>query len=129
MLLDYVNFLEAYGNALYNVIYSETLRYDVKYFGNALGKPKKIFKQGHIVGILAKETSIHVGDLLVAETNNKILPFISGEIEELQVDNEKLTEVSPGKDVGIKVPFKGKSNFFYFIIPREHRIDISNSTA
>ena len=121
MLLDYVKFFEAYGRALYDVTYSETLRYDTKYFGKNLGKPKKIFKNGNIIGISVKEAPIHIGDLLVAETNNKLLPFISGEIEELQVNNEKLSEVPPGKDVGIKVSFKGKLNYSYFIIPKEYK--------
>lgn len=84
-----------------------------------MGKPKKIFKRGYVIGISVKEAPIQVGDVLVAQTNNKILPFIGGEIEELQVKSETLSLAPPGIDVGIKVPFKGKLNYSYFLIPKE----------
>lgn len=118
ILLDYVKFFEAYARALFEVIYSETLCYDIKYLGKYLGKSKKIFKRGYVIGISVKETPIRVGDLLVAQTNNKIRPFIGGEIEELQINSETLSLAPTGVDVGIKVPFRGKPNYSYFLIPK-----------
>lgn len=119
ILLDYIRLLEAYGKALYEVVYSEVLRYEVKYNGTELGSPIRIFKQGKVVGISVKETTIKVGDVLVAKTANDILPYIAGKITELQVENVSCKEVpasSERVDIGISVPFRAKENHTFFIV-------------
>jgi len=124
ILLDYIRLLEVYGKALYEVVYSEVLKYEVKYNGTELGSPIKIFKQGKVVGISVKETTIKVGDLLVAKTANDILPYIAGKIMELQVENVSYRELpasSAGVDIGISVPFRAKENHTFFLIRKTNK--------
>ncbi|HEY9299613.1 MAG TPA: HEPN domain-containing protein, partial [Phormidium sp.] len=124
ILLDYITFFEAYGQALYEVVYSDALYYAVKYQGIELGTPKQILKNRTVVGIAVKNTLIRVGDLLVAQTANNALLYLAGEILELQVDNVSYKEVpsnAEGMDMGIRVPFKAKKNQKFFLIPKQVR--------
>ncbi|MDM8548937.1 MAE_28990/MAE_18760 family HEPN-like nuclease [Desulfobacterales bacterium HSG2] len=124
ILENYIPLFEAYGKALYEVVYSEVLKYEVKYNGTELGSPIKIFKQGKVVGISVKETTIKVGDLLVAKTANDILPYIAGKIMELQVENVSYREVPAslaGVDIGISVPFRAKENHTFFLVRKTNK--------
>jgi len=118
MLLEYINFFDVYGQALYEVVRSESLQYELKYKGIKLGSPIAVLHKGKVVCISVKETAIKVGDLLVAKTASNDYPYLAGEIQELQVDNESYSEVKPIADVGILIPFKAKINYSFFLIPK-----------
>lgn len=119
ILLDYIGLLEIYGKALYEVVYSDILKYEVKYNGTELGPAIGIYKKGKIIGISVKNTDIKVGDLLIAKTTNDILPYMAGKIEELQVNKDSFKEVpasSSGTDIGIRVSFRAKENHTFFLV-------------
>ncbi len=118
LLLDYINFFEVYGHALYDVVCSEALEYEIKYKGFKLGSPIAVLHKGKVVCITVKDTVVKVGDLLVAKTTDSNYPYLSGEIQELQVDNRSYPIVEPEVNVGILVPFKAKLNYSFFLLPK-----------
>jgi len=118
ILLDYVTFFEAYGNAIYDVIRRETLPYKIKYQSSVqLGKAIKVFNNS-IVCLSLHNVGIKVGDTLVSQTpdNN----YYDGIIEELQIDKVSYQEIEPRDSVtiGIKVPFKAKENQTFILLPQ-----------
>jgi len=122
-LIEYIEFFEAYGPALYEVTMSEALQYDTKYRGIELGQPIKIYKN-YIVCISIKNIPIpiKVGDILVAKTTNKLLPFIAGDIQEIQIDKIPYKEISSNTsaDIAMKITFKAKQNQSFFLISKYH---------
>ena len=122
ILLDDIRLLEIYATALYEVVYSEALFYAVKHHGIKLGKPLAIFNN-RIIGLSVKNINIKVGDLLVAQqTANKSLPYIAGEIQEIQenkVKSEKILTSAIAKNIGIRVAFKAKENHTFFLIHKQ----------
>ncbi len=118
ILLEYVSFLKAYGTALYEVVYSFTLQYLVKYKGIELGSPFKILQSGHVLGIEVKNTTIKVGDVIIAKPATDEQLYLWGEIQKLEVNKEDRQEVVSGKKVGIQVPFKAKENQIIFVVPQ-----------
>lgn len=133
ILSEYINFSECYGEALYEVVYSEALPYMIQYLPQEevieLGKPIKIFQNGKIIGIFLKNISVSKGDLIIAGTNNKKLPYLAGEITEIQINNvsyEKISVDTEGKEVGIRIPFRAKEKHNIYIIFNQHRKTVNN---
>ncbi|MDM8522366.1 MAE_28990/MAE_18760 family HEPN-like nuclease [Desulfococcaceae bacterium HSG8] len=123
ILENYIPLLEVYGESLYEVVYSDVLKYQVEYNGTELGSPIGIYKQGKVIGISVEDMIVKVGDLLAAKTANQNIPYIAGKIEELQVDNISREEVSAstaGVDIGIHVPFRAKQNQTFFLIRKNN---------
>ncbi len=126
LISDYIDFLECYAEFLYEVVYSEALSYMIKFLkeqrGVELGNAINIFRKGEVIGILVKNVSMSIGDLIVAKTANSKLPYLAGEIKEIQVNNVHHKEISvgsEGKEVGICVSFKAKENQKFFLIPKQ----------
>ncbi len=117
VLIGYIDFLENYGKALFEIINSELTRYLVEYKAVELGKPIAVYKN-QIVCLSAK-VSIRTGDILIAKTSNKSYPFLSGEIIEIQVDNQIQSEVLPDTFLGMKIPFHAKKNYSFYIVSKE----------
>ncbi|GEM_PF-1495036 len=122
-LLNYLSWFEEYGKALYEVVYSEELGYVVKYQGGIeLGKPIKVYPQLKVVGISIKNIQVKVGDLLVAQTANEFLPYLAGEIEEIQeneVSHPEITASDISRDIAMRISFKAKENQTFFLIPKK----------
>ncbi len=126
LISDYIDFLKCYAEALYEVVYSEALSYMIKFLkknrGVELGKAIKIFPKIEVIGILLKNVSMSIGDLIVAETANSKLPYLAGEIKDIRVGNVSYKEISAdseGKEIGIRVSFKAKENQKFFLIPKQ----------
>lgn len=117
LLLEYIKFFDIYGKALYEVIRNESLQYSLKYNGIELGTPMSVFKDGRVVCISIKKTTIKEGDMLIAKTSDPNRPYLAGEIQELQVNNMRCSEVKPEADVGILVPFKAKISYLFYLLP------------
>ncbi|KHD08920.1 hypothetical protein PN36_04685 [Candidatus Thiomargarita nelsonii] len=119
MLLSYLNFFKAYGQALYEVVQSETLSYETKYRGIPLGKPLKVWQKGTVVCLSVKNISIKVGDFLIAKIST--LPYLKGEIQEIQINKisyNKSQATATEIIVCLKVTFKATKNQSFFLIPQ-----------
>jgi len=116
-LLEHIRFVEAYGLSLYNVIYYETLLYEVRYNSIRLNDPKIIINN-EIICLELNNTSIAVGDRIVAYTPERTRPISFSEIKEIQVDKVEHQEVEEQESivVGIKVEFKAKDNQKFFLL-------------
>ncbi len=122
ILLSYLSWFEEYGKTVYEVVYSEELGYAVKYQSVKLGKPKKVYQHGKVVGISIKNIQVKVGDLLVAQTANEFLPYLAGEIEEIQENKVSYPEITASdisRDIAMRIPFKAKENQTFFLIPKK----------
>ena len=120
ILLDYITFFEAYGPALYEVGYESTLPHLVQHRAIELGTPIDVFNN-KIVCISVKNTTVRVGDLLIAQTADTARSYLASEIQELQVDNISHVEVPANPDgvyIGMCVSFNAKENQSFFLVPK-----------
>ncbi len=118
ILLDYLAFVREFGHALCDAAGSASLEYAVRHSGAALGKPIAVYNNA-IVCFDITTGSISRGDTLVAQTDSVHRPYLFGQIEEIQVDNVPVGSVTPppAAKVGVKVPYKAKSAYSYFLVP------------
>lgn len=116
-LLEYISFVEAYGLSLYNIIYYETLPYEIKYNSIRLNDPKLIINN-EIICLELNNTPVAVGDRIVAYTSGRTRPFSYSEIKGIQVDRVEHQEVEEQEsiEVGLKVEFKVKENQKFFLL-------------
>ncbi len=117
ILLDYITFFRGYGAALYEVIRRETLPYIARHQAIELGKAIRVINN-NIVCISLHDISLKKGDIIIAKTANDL--YFDGEVEEIQVDKVSYDELDPAPDiaVGIKVPFRAKSNQTFMLLPK-----------
>jgi len=121
ILDDYIPLFEVYGEALYDVVHGEILKYQSEHKGIPLGEASKVYHQGKVIGISVKNTALEVGDQIVAKPAEDILPHLAGKILELQIKGHKYDEIPAnpsGVEVGIRVPFKAKENQIFFLIKK-----------
>lgn len=117
ILETYVDFFDAYAEALYNVLRKETLQYSGKYQAVFIGTPIAVYNNS-IVCISVENLAVKEGDTLIACTPNN--EYFDGEIVEIQVNNTRYTEIVPGpkQDIALKVPFKAKDNQTFMLLPK-----------
>jgi hypothetical protein len=116
LLLDYIDFFEAYGPAMYDVLHRSSLPYIANYKGVEVGKPIAVYNNC-IVCFELTNIDIATGDILIAQPAKSSDLFCDGKIQELQVDHVKYDSINV-KDplkVAMRVGFKAKpnQNFFY----------------
>lgn len=116
ILESYIDFFEAFGEALYEVFRRETLPFLSQYRAIPLGSAIKVINNC-IVCISVENVTIKQGDYLLAR-----LPkgqFVDGEIEEIQVNKVTYPEIKAdlSTDIALKVPFKAKNNQSFFLLP------------
>jgi hypothetical protein len=129
--LDYITFFEAYGLALYEVVYESTLPYIVKHHGIELGPPIAVYNS-KIVGISVSNRTVQVGDLLIAQTANTARPYLASEIQSLHVDKTAYKEVPAnpdGVDIGMRVTFNAKDNQSFFLVPKRALHSVNNVSS
>lgn len=120
LLLEYVEFFEAYGPSLYSVIRSDAFHFEIAHHGIELGLPISVYNNS-IVCLSMKNTPVKVGDLLIARTANSACPYLGSEIQEIQVNGISHEEIgaSPSIDVAMRVTYKAKGNQSFFLVPKQ----------
>ena len=118
MLLEYVEYFEAYGPSLYEVIRSDTFPFEINHNGIELGLPVAVYNNS-IVCLSMKNTPVRVGDLLVALTANS--SYRGSEIQEIQINGVSCEEVNaiPAIDVAMRITYKAKMNQKFFLVPKQ----------
>jgi hypothetical protein len=119
LLLDYVAFAEAYCAALYELARCHTLEHQIKYQAYGVGKPIVVYNNS-IVCLDLQNTEVAIGDTLIATTSDAMVPFVAGEVQEIQVNKQPLISVpaEPSVKVGLRVLFKAKQNYSYYLLRR-----------
>lgn len=124
-LFGHIEFLEVYGRAIHEVVTRHALPFQVKHKGTELGRPLCVFHSGtsrSVIGLALQNCTLRVGDLLIARPDEQNALHLSGEIQELQVDNISHKTVKSCVDVGVEVPFKAKENQTIFHIASDDNI-------
>ena len=83
---------------------------------NVLGAPIKVFNNS-IVCINSSQYGIKVGDTLIGMNSRGEIQW--GAIQSIEIDGERVQEVSPlqAANIGMVVPFKAKDNYIYYHHP------------
>ena len=116
LLRGYIDFIEAYTEALAIVVYERTLPFMLtrSFF---LGAAITVI-DNRIVCVNLLDGEIAVGDTLIAKTPDKARPYRGGPIRELQRDRISCESITggPGVQIGMRVEFGAKENqeFHYF---------------
>jgi hypothetical protein len=114
-LLQYVDFCEVYGKALYEIVREESLPLYAAHLATEIGSPIKVFNN-KIVCIKLRNVFVGVGDTLIAKPPKGV--YFSGAIERLEVDGEPYDFVpsQPDVDVGMMVSFHAKGNQKFYLL-------------
>lgn len=120
LLLEYIDFVEAFGRSLFCMARASVAEYAAHFLGLNLGTP--IIVHGHhIVCINIRSAHIEVGDTMVAITGDSKQPVRFGAVESLGVNDITVPNVTAdanGIDVGIKVPFRAKANHSFYLVSK-----------
>jgi hypothetical protein len=116
ILQSYLIFFEAFGKGLYQVCQSDVLPYVVKYRAIPLGTPSDVLIGGSVVCLYINDVKIKVGDEIIARSGDG-KNFYSGAIEEIQIEDVSHGEVlvSTRVEVGLRLPFKCKKTYDFFL--------------
>lgn len=108
LLRSYVDFVEAYCEAMALVLFERTLPFVLPLARN-LGQPIAVFNN-RIVAVELTEGQLTVGDILVAETQDPTRPFKGGPILSIERDHVAYDCIDggPGVKVGAAVGFGAK---------------------
>lgn len=119
LILERINFFDAYCRAIFDIVNSELLAHKLKLFGKKLGKPIKIINK-NIICILVNNQHLSLGDEIIAEPSNKNFPLQTSEIEEMQFNGKSLDEVPAdcNKEIAIRVSFIAKKNHTLYLMPK-----------
>jgi hypothetical protein len=121
LLKERCHFVLAYGRALYNILFQESLKYQImRKDVQALGKPIRVYDNS-VVCFKLGDCRISGGDFIAADTKNTVEPFLYGPITSLQVNGKQLPDIQPTQptEFGVKVSFRAKSKYEYYILPRD----------
>lgn len=121
MLLDYLKYLDVFGNSIYDVLIQNLLHKEVVFFGTEIGKPTDVYKEGSVACIWSNKLQIKKDDFIVCQNANE---FIAGRILGIQIDDTEVNEVSSEKniEIGLQADCKIKITHKLFIIPHEKNI-------
>jgi hypothetical protein len=120
ILLDYINYLEHYTEAICDVVFETLLPYEVSHCAIALKKPIAIYNNS-IICLNLEEAPITVGDRIISRTvlNNSDIKYSHGKVLKLQINKQDHRQIMPsvgGIDIGIEVDFKVKENQEFFLV-------------
>ena len=121
LLIKRCKFVAAFGQALYELLQQELLRAEISRVGvQSLGLPIEIH-HGRIVCFQSEQCRITVGDRLVAETNDALVPFRWSRVTALQVNGtpHQFLDISVSTQFSAEVSFRARMNHRYFVLGPE----------
>jgi hypothetical protein len=125
LLGEYLNFIEKCAEALFELVYSESMVYEIPHRAVELGNPIQIFNDS-IVCFGLENVRVTVGDELVARTTDPLRPFKVGPIVEIQVENQSVETVDAQSltKVALRIEYKAKpKNTFALLQASSHTRD------
>jgi hypothetical protein len=118
LLLARGSFLSAFVHALHERLQMELLPFKVAGLGaQELGTPIAIFG-GKVACFESDSCRVAVGDCIVAETGETLMPYRWGDVEGLQVDRVDFAELllTEKTQFGVKVAFKVKATHKFYVL-------------
>lgn len=121
ILLNYIEFLNAFGNCIYDVLFQKLLKEEVRFIGSNIGKPTNVYKDGYVSCIFSNNVQIKKDDYIVAQNDNEL---VSGRILEIQIDEVEVNEVAEESSIemGLRTDCRIKKNHKISIISHEKKI-------
>jgi len=121
LLEDYISEVYSFARQVYNVANGESLRPLVEHSSMALPPAVQVI-DNKIVCISNAGHPISVGDYLIAETNDPVLPYRWGRIERIEINKQKVDKVESGPEIfiGLQVDMKTKQNHRYYLYRASH---------
>lgn len=116
ILYAYLKYFKIYGEALYDIINSETLPYIIDYKADKLNVPINVFN-GKIICLRIENVSIAKGDIIIAKSSGSKPKYYSSEIKNLQINRISIQKIKTDTyiDIGIEVNFNAKMNYELFL--------------
>jgi hypothetical protein len=115
ILEDYLSYIEAYGESLFEVLKSEYLSHEIAWRGLPLGRPIAIYGS-KVICVALDSGALSVDDRISARLSDE--SYRSGKVRRLEVDNKEHTRVTgtKGLKVGVEVDFSVKENQEFYLI-------------
>lgn len=119
LLLEYTNFVQAYGYAVYEVLEEEYMAVRFEKRGIPVVRCVKVINNSIVCVEIKKGTSVAVGDLLVAAKKDSSAAVVWGPILEIQLDKSSLMAMSATADMCIacRVDYYVKDNYEFRFMP------------
>lgn len=113
-LLEYIEYIDYYSQALYQVVIQNLFSIEVQYNSKLLGNPINVYGN-RIICINSNSNRITLDDYIIAESGEK---YYCSKIENLRVQNNDVRSI-PARtavDLGIAVGFNPKMNYNYYLV-------------
>jgi hypothetical protein len=122
ILLEYVDYFEKFGRALYEIVRNDALAIAAQRGGVNVGRAIMVI-DNRIVCLRVNGFGVKVGDLLIAETGSSPVVYVGGEILQMQKNNQDIAEAvgDTPEDIALRIEGHVKDNHGFFIIPRARR--------
>jgi hypothetical protein len=100
---DYMEFLEHYGKAIFEIIIEKEIMHESLYLYKKIEKIKGVFKKGSILCFEIQDCNIKVGDFIILKTSDD--EFMKKEILEIRIKNESFQQLSINDktDIGVNL--------------------------
>jgi hypothetical protein len=117
ILREYLEYVEAYGLALGQVVYWHSLAIEAPIRGIVLGNAIAVHNH-NIVCLNLQNVGMKVGDTLVANTGDNERPVVGGEILEIEVNHAQVGSVlaQASVQVAARVSFRTKQNHDFTLL-------------
>lgn len=102
---EYIEFLENYGKAIFNILIAKEIEYESKHLSFQINEIKGIFHQGSILAFALENYEIKKGDYVIVRTLKNT--FSKKEILDIQINSESYIEleVKEKTDVAVNLGF------------------------
>jgi hypothetical protein len=118
LLKDRCQFVAAYGKALYEIVLQDVLRCEIEgSHAQELGSPIVVYRNS-IVCFEHASCKLAVGDVLIAQTGDTLMPYRYSPISSIQINNAPQLEINlslPTK-FGVEVSYKARDTFRYYAV-------------
>lgn len=118
LLLSRGDFLLAFVQAVHELLQHELLPFEIAAPEvQALGQPIDVF-DGKIVCFESSTCRLAVGDRIVAQTGDSLMPFRAGEVLDIQVNHVSYNQLQPTEATKfcVKISFKARNNHSFFVL-------------
>jgi hypothetical protein len=112
---DYINFLESYGKALFEIIIEKEIQYEANNLFNKIERVHEVIHHGTVLCFEIENNTIKVGDFVIIEKPDET--FLKSKILEIQHNKVNVSKIeTKGRlDIGIKLDAKITKNQIFYI--------------
>lgn len=115
ILLDYLVFFRKYTSSLVEVLNNNLLHFEIEENSIELGEITDVFRDGEIICLNTKNTSINIGDKIIGKNEHNIIKTTIKGIKFNDVDIERI-DSNENYEIGINVEDKIKRNYKIYLV-------------